>query len=78
MTFLKSKDQKVTIVVKQIVRGTEVIVFDITPGGNFAIDIEKPGVMKPLVAGDVVFMPATTQQEAIDFFRRSGFHYSDN
>lgn len=78
MTFLKSKDKKVTICLKQIIKGTEVFVFDIQPGGKFAMDIEKPGAMKPLIAGDTIFMPATTEYEAIDFFRRSGFRYFDS
>lgn len=78
MTFLKSRDNKVTIVVKQIIKGTEIHVFDIAPGGNFAMDIEKPGLMKSLVPGDTVFMPSCTESEAILFFRKSGFRYTDN
>lgn len=78
MTFLKSKDNKVTICLRQIIKGTEIYVFDIQPGGRFAMDVEKPGLMKPLVPGDTFFMPSTTQNEAIIFFKNMGFKMVEN
>lgn len=72
MLFYKSKEGKVTVVIRQLVKGCEIFVFDKKLGGKFSIN------GKEIEKDSNVFLENTTLSEGEEWLRKVGFIKVEN
>jgi hypothetical protein len=72
MTFFKTKNRKVTVMISKLIDGVEIIVFNKQPGSKFQINNQE------IEEGDTLFFKDTTIAEGEEWLKKVGFVRENN